>query len=133
MPSDTHTTNTPAGGPELLTLPQVAALCGVSQRTAWGWSRDGIAPPGLKIGKGTVRYSRAAYVAWCAGGCKPIYDDAGPVSEDRIKAEDLAREQEVDLADLFERVLLGTMPSPYWCRGELVDWVANSGEGGSDE
>ena len=126
MPSDTLTTNTPAGGPELLTLPQVAALCGVSQRTVWGWSRDGIAPPGLKIGKGTVRYSRAAFLTWISGGCKPM-------SEDRIKAEDLARELGADLADLFERVLLGTMPPPYWHRGELVEWVANSGEGRSDE
>ena len=24
------------------------------------------------IGKGTVRYSRAAYLAWIAGGCKPV-------------------------------------------------------------
>ena len=56
---------------ELLTLPQAAALCGVSQRTLWGWATAGISPPPLKIGKGTVRYSRAAYVAWIAGGCKP--------------------------------------------------------------
>jgi predicted DNA-binding transcriptional regulator AlpA len=56
---------------ELLTLPQVAALCGVSQRTIWGWAESGIAPPSLKIGKGTVRYSRRAYVDWCNRGCPP--------------------------------------------------------------
>jgi predicted DNA-binding transcriptional regulator AlpA len=111
---------------ELMRLPETAALCGVSQRTVWGWADDGISPPPLKIGKGTVRYSRAAYLRWISGGCKPM-------SEDPIKGEDLARELGADLADLFERVLLGTMPSPYWYRGELVDWVANSGEGGSDE
>ena len=27
---------------ELLTLPQAAALCGVSQRTLWGWATAGI-------------------------------------------------------------------------------------------
>jgi predicted DNA-binding transcriptional regulator AlpA len=62
--------------PELLTLPQVAALCGVSQRTVWGWARDGISPPPVKIGKGTVRHVRSAYLAWCAGGCKPIQGGA---------------------------------------------------------
>lgn len=59
-------------GPELLTLPQVAALCGVSQRTVWGWVTDGAAPAALKIGRGTVRYSRAAYVAWIAAGCPRV-------------------------------------------------------------
>ena len=58
---------------ELLTLPQAAQLCGVSQRTLWGWATDGTAPPALKIGKGTVRYSRRAYEAWIAAGC-PRFD-----------------------------------------------------------
>ena len=72
MPSST-TPSVPAGiVSELLTLPQVATLCGVSQRTVWGWARDGIAPSALKIGKHTVRYSRAAYLAWCAGGCPRV-------------------------------------------------------------
>lgn len=57
------------GGPELLTLREVAKLCGVSQRTVWGWAAAGISPPPLKIGKGTVRYSRRAYEAWIAAGC----------------------------------------------------------------
>ena len=56
-------------GAELLTLPGVAKLCGVSQRTVWGWATAGISPPPLKIGKGTVRYSRRAYEAWVAAGC----------------------------------------------------------------
>jgi predicted DNA-binding transcriptional regulator AlpA len=59
-------------GAELLTLPQVAALCGVSQRTVWGWAVAGISPPPLKIGKGTVRYSRRAYEQWVAAGCHPV-------------------------------------------------------------
>ena len=64
-------------GPELLTLPQVAAVCGVSQRTAWGWAVTGISPPPLKIGKGTVRYSRRAYEQWVAAGCPRIDGRAG--------------------------------------------------------
>ena len=58
--------------PELLTLPEVAKLCGVSQRTAWGWAASGISPPPLRIGKGVVRYSRRAYEQWVAAGCPRI-------------------------------------------------------------
>jgi len=98
MPSDPHTPENPsgilpdrpiarhlapgdtaAGGAELLTLPQVAKLCGVSPRTLWGWAKSGIAPAPLKIGKHTVRYSRSAYLAWIAGGCKPV--DPNPRNE----------------------------------------------------
>jgi len=61
----------PETGAELLTLPQVAKLCGVSPRTVWGWATAGISPPALKIGKGTVRYSRRAYEQWVAAGCPP--------------------------------------------------------------
>jgi predicted DNA-binding transcriptional regulator AlpA len=57
--------------PELLTRTQMAELCQVSERTAWQWAKDGIAPPPLKIGKGTVRYSRRAYEQWVSAGCKP--------------------------------------------------------------
>ena len=76
-----NSTIIPETGPELLTLPQVAALCGVSQRTAWGWAVAGISPPPLKIGKGTVRYSRRAYEQWIAGGCKPLHGDGGRTDE----------------------------------------------------
>jgi predicted DNA-binding transcriptional regulator AlpA len=61
----------PEVGAELLTLPQAAALCGVSQRTLWGWATAGISPPPLKIGKGVVRYSRRAYADWVSCGCPP--------------------------------------------------------------
>lgn len=54
---------------ELLTLRQCAELCGVSERTLWTWAHDGTSPPSLKIGRGTTRYSRAAYIAWIAAGC----------------------------------------------------------------
>jgi predicted DNA-binding transcriptional regulator AlpA len=72
MPTDPTTTLA-----ELLTLPQVAELCQVAERTVWGWARDGVSPPPLKIGKGTVRYSRAAYVAWIAGGCQRVEGRTG--------------------------------------------------------
>jgi predicted DNA-binding transcriptional regulator AlpA len=58
--------------PELMTLDQAAALCNVSPRTLWGWARDGIAPPSVKIGKGTVRYSRPAYIDWIKAGCPRV-------------------------------------------------------------
>jgi len=58
--------------PELLTLRQAAELCGVSERTVWEWARTGASPAPLKIHKGTVRYSRKAYIDWIAAGCKPL-------------------------------------------------------------
>lgn len=64
-------TTIPETGPELLTLRELAALCQVSERTAWQWATDGTAPPALKIGKGTVRYSRRAYADWVSRGCPP--------------------------------------------------------------
>jgi predicted DNA-binding transcriptional regulator AlpA len=67
-----HSTTIPDTIVELLTLREMAALCGVSQRTAWGWATAGISPPPLKIGKGTVRYSRRAYEEWVAAGCPRI-------------------------------------------------------------
>jgi excisionase family DNA binding protein len=60
------TTETPA---ELLTLKEAAKLCNVSDRTLWQWAVDGISPAALRIGKGTVRYSRAAYIDWISRGC----------------------------------------------------------------
>ena len=38
----------------------------------WNWANWGISPAPLKIGKGTVRYSRPQYLTWIAGGCKPL-------------------------------------------------------------
>ena len=70
MSSSTPTAETIV--PEALTLLELSKLLMVSERTAWQWARDGIAPEPLKIGKGTVRYSRAAYIEWIRSGCKPI-------------------------------------------------------------
>lgn len=58
--------------PEAMTLRQAAALCAVSERTLWEWANTGISPPPLKIGKGTVRYSRRAYEQWIAAGCPRV-------------------------------------------------------------
>ncbi len=62
---------------ELLTLRELAKLLMVSERTAWGWAHDGISPPSVRIGKGTTRYVRSDYLAWIAGGCKPLNGDGG--------------------------------------------------------
>jgi predicted DNA-binding transcriptional regulator AlpA len=62
----------PAQSPELLTLKEAAALCSVSERTLWGWAQSGAAPPPLRIGRGTVRYSRPEYIQWIASGCRPV-------------------------------------------------------------
>ena len=56
---------------ELMMLRETAAFCGVSPRTLWGWAESGISPPPLKIGKGTVRYSRRAYTDWVLHYCPP--------------------------------------------------------------
>jgi len=58
--------------PGLLTLRQAASRCGVSERALWGWARSGASPAPLKIGKGTVRYSKPAYVEWIKAGCPRI-------------------------------------------------------------
>ena len=65
--------------PELLTLKQAAELCAVSDRTLWAWATSGISPAAVRIGKGTVRYSRPDYLGWIKNRCKPIQgggDDA---------------------------------------------------------
>jgi predicted DNA-binding transcriptional regulator AlpA len=58
--------------PELLTLRQAAELCSVSDRTLWTWATTGASPSPLRIHKGTVRYSRPAYLAWIASGCPRV-------------------------------------------------------------
>ena len=65
--------------PELLKTHQAAELAGVGERTWWRWSRNGTAPPPIKIGhgrQGAVRFSRQAVLAWIAAGCPRC--DGGP-------------------------------------------------------
>ncbi len=57
---------------EMLPTPEAAHLCSIGERTLWRWSRDGTAPPPIKIGsgkQGAVRYSRRALLAWIEAGC----------------------------------------------------------------
>lgn len=58
--------------PELLTTRQAAALCGIGERTLWRWSRSGIAPAPVKIGRSAVRYRRDEYLQWIADGCPRV-------------------------------------------------------------
>jgi predicted DNA-binding transcriptional regulator AlpA len=74
-PSDTLLPEVPGIVPELLTTKQAAALAGCSERSWWAWSRSGLAPKPLAIGRGTrpaVRYRRSDIEAWFQGGCKPV-------------------------------------------------------------
>lgn len=57
---------------ELLTTAQAAELLQCGQRTLWRWSRSGICPRPIKIGRGlraAVRYRRADLLEWIADGC----------------------------------------------------------------
>jgi predicted DNA-binding transcriptional regulator AlpA len=61
--------------PELLTTKQAAELCGIGERTLWGWSRSGLAPHPLQIGHGVrpaVRYRRSEVLQWIAAGCPRV-------------------------------------------------------------
>lgn len=52
----------------LLDTKQVAELLGIGERTLWAWSRSGIAPRPIKIGR-TVRFSADEIREWVAKGC----------------------------------------------------------------
>jgi len=64
-------------GAELLTLREVARLCGVSDRTVWGWAESGMSPRPLKLSRGCVRYSKTAYLRWIAAGCPRVDGEGG--------------------------------------------------------
>jgi excisionase family DNA binding protein len=67
--------------PELLTTRQAAELLQVGERTLWRWSRSGLAPKPIKIGRGrqgAVRFSRAALMAWISAGCPRTAGRATP-------------------------------------------------------
>jgi len=67
--------NTQNTTPALLTTKQAAQLAGCGERTWWRWSRSGLAPRPVKIGRGTraaTRYRRQEILAWIDGGCKPV-------------------------------------------------------------
>lgn len=57
--------------PELLTVRQVAALCGCSTRHCYRLSDGGLMPRPRKLGA-LVRWSRAEIESWIAGGCRPV-------------------------------------------------------------
>lgn len=60
---------------ELVTTRQAAKLAGVSERTWWSWTRNGLAPRPIAIGYGlrpAVRYRRSEIMAWIATGCPRV-------------------------------------------------------------
>jgi len=67
----------------LLTTKQAAHLVGCGERTLWRWSRSGIAPAPVRIGRGTraaTRYPREALEEWIRNGC-PRVDGTGGEGE----------------------------------------------------
>lgn len=56
---------------ELLTISETAKLLNIGTRSIWRWSRCGIAPPPVYIGR-SVRYRRSEYLNWIAAGCPRI-------------------------------------------------------------
>ena len=61
--------------PTLLTEPQAAKLVGVAYRTWRRWTRTGLAPAPIKIGRGVrpaIRFGRDEILAWIENGCKPV-------------------------------------------------------------
>lgn len=61
--------------PALLTEQEAAEMVGVAYRTWRRWSRSGLAPAPIKIGRGVrpaIRFRRDELVEWIDGGCKPV-------------------------------------------------------------
>ncbi len=89
MSSDT-TPQTPGVVPELLTLAQAAALCGLGPRTLARYSASGLAPCPLKLGNGAKqsasRYRRADLLGWIERGCQPVADGPALAAEPRESA-----------------------------------------------
>jgi len=62
---------------------EAAALLGISGRTLWSWTKDGLLPH-IKIGR-TLRYPRAALEAWLADQAAR---NVAPESETRRPADE---------------------------------------------
>jgi excisionase family DNA binding protein len=65
--------------PELVDSREAAQLLGIGKRTLWRWSRSGICPSPIKIGRGpraAVRFRRADLMEWIAERC-PRTDGKG--------------------------------------------------------
>ena len=61
--------------PVLLTEKQAAELAGIKPRTWRRWTRSGLAPAPIKIGRGVrpaIRFRRDEILKWIEGGCKPV-------------------------------------------------------------
>jgi len=65
--------------PELLDTRDAARLLGIGERTLWRWSRSGVCPEPIRLGRGlraAVRYRRTELLDWIADGC-PRMDGKG--------------------------------------------------------
>ena len=65
--------------PELLDTHDAARLLAIGERTLWRWSRSGICPAPVRIGRGlraAIRFRRAELMQWITDGC-PRVDKGG--------------------------------------------------------
>ena len=65
--------------PSLLTESETAELVGIRPRTWRRWTRSGLAPAPVKIGRGTrpaIRFRRDELLQWVDDGC-PVVDRGG--------------------------------------------------------
>ncbi|MGD9127162.1 MAG: helix-turn-helix domain-containing protein [Planctomycetia bacterium] len=61
--------------PALLTESEAAEFVGIRPRTWRRWTRSGLAPAPIKIGRGerpAIWFRRDELVAWLESGCKPV-------------------------------------------------------------
>jgi excisionase family DNA binding protein len=61
-----------SGMPPMLTTKQVVSLTGLGERTVWRYSRSGIMPAPVKIGRTTVRFRRDEILEWIDEGCPRV-------------------------------------------------------------
>ncbi len=61
--------------PALLTEPQAAKLTGIAPRTWRRWTRSGLAPAPIKIGRGVrpaIRFRHDEIQQWVEAGCPAV-------------------------------------------------------------
>ena len=66
----------PSLNERLISVGEVAQLCGLSSRSVWRLADSGAMPRPLAIG-GSRRWKESDLRAWLASGCQPVRDNDG--------------------------------------------------------